>query len=365
MTAAELLTFPALATALATAIAATAAPAQELNDAEIASCSRHIEAAMREKKIPGLSVAIGRRGTIAWTTGFGHADLENQVAATADTVYRLASISKPITAVAVMQLVERGKLDLDAPVQTYVEAFPNKRFVVTTRHLLSHQGGVRHYQAGEIFSTRHYNSVPAALLIFAADPLLHPPGDKFRYTTYGYNLVGAAAVGASGQRFVAYLHKHIFEPAGMAHTRVDSIATLIPHRAQGYRRNELGKLLNSRIVDTSNKIPGGGLCGTASDLVRFCHALAAGKLLQHKTLDLMWTPARSKAGKSLTYGLGFGVARASKPRIVNHSGGQPRVNTMLVFRPDEAVAVALMCNLEGAGLRQLARQLSDIAVAGK
>jgi len=338
----------------------TALAQDGLSQSEVTACEAKITRTMKAKSIPGLSVAIGRAGKLVWTRGFGHADLENQVAATADTVYRLASISKPVTAVAVMQLVEKGKFDLDAPVQSYVPEFPKKRFRLTTRNLLSHQGGVRHYRAREIFSTRHYDSVTAALEIFAADRLLHEPGDKYHYTTYGYNLVGAAAVGASRTGFVDYLQTNIFGPAGMTKTREDRLDAIIPHRAQGYRRGPRGRLLNAHIVDTSNKIPGGGLCGTAGDLVRFCHALLAGKLLKPSTLDEMWTPAQTKSGKPLQYGLGFRVLEADKPRMVGHSGGQPRVTTMLVFRPDEGIVVALMCNLQGAGLLGLARQLSDL-----
>lgn len=340
------------------------APAQDgLSRSEVTACEKRITQAMNAKAIPGMSVAIGRAGKIVWTRGFGYSDLENQVAATADTVYRLASISKPITAVAVMQLVEKGTFDLDAPVQTYVPEFPKKRYRLTTRNLLSHQGGVRHYRAKEIFSTRHYDSVAAALEIFADDRLLHEPGDKYHYTTYGYNLVGAAVVGAAGTGFVAYLQAKILDPAGMTKTREDRIDLIIPHRAQGYRRGPRSQILNAAIVDTSNKIPGGGLCGTAGDLVRFCHALNAGKLLKPSTLDQMWSPARTKDGKPLKYGLGFRVLKADKPRIVGHSGGQPRVTTMLVFRPDEEIVVALMCNLQSAGLLPLARQLSNLVVA--
>lgn len=346
---------------------ATSAIAQDsLSKTEIAACEQLITKAMKAKAIPGLSVAIGRNHSIAWTRGFGFADIENQVPATANTVYRLASISKPMTAVAAMQLVEKGKLNLDAAVQTYVPNFPKKRFKLSARNLLSHQGGIRHYKGNEIGSTRHYSTVTSALKIFAAEPLIHAPGNAFSYTTYGYNLLGAAVVGASNTGFVSYLKANIFDPAGMTKTREDSVARIIPHRAQGYRLNKLtGQILNSRIVDTSNKIPGGGLCGTPADLVRFCHALGTGKLLKSKTLDQMWTPARTIDGKRLPYGLGFRITKADKPRIVGHSGGQPRVSTMMLFRPDENIVVVLMSNLEGAGLHPLALELSGLVLQSK
>jgi CubicO group peptidase (beta-lactamase class C family) len=334
-------------------------PAQDLPESTLADCRTMVSAAMQKKGIPGLTVAIGYGERMVWSEGFGFSDVENEVKATAETSYRLASISKPITAVAAMQLVARGKFDLDAPVQTYLADFPKKRWPVTPRHLLSHLAGVRHYKGAEINSTRHYDTVRAGLEIFADDPLLHEPGTKHRYTTYGFNLLGAAVASAAGRRFDALVRESVFQPAGMAHTQVDSASFIIRHRAQGYRRNLLGKLRNSRMVDTSNKIPGGGFCGTAADLVRFGLALSQGKLLKKETVDEMWRPAKTRDGKVLAYGRGFRIIRAGKPRIVGHSGGQPRVNTMLIIRPDEGIVVAVMCNLERAGVGSLARRISD------
>ena len=142
------------------------------------------------------------------------ADVENNVPAGAGTVYRLASISKPITATAVMQLVERGRVDLDAPVWKYVPAFPVKPWPVTVRQLLCHQSGVRHYRGDEISSTRHYVDLTEPLKIFKDDPLLFEPGTRTSYTTYGYNLLGAVVEAASGMKFADYLEANIFRPAG-------------------------------------------------------------------------------------------------------------------------------------------------------
>jgi len=333
-------------------------PATSLADEVITDCEKLIEAAMKQRGIPGLTVAVGMGGRIVWTRGFGLSDVENKVKATAYTSYRLASISKPITAVAAMQLVAAGRFDLDAPIQKYLPRFPKKRWPVTARLLMSHLGGVRHYKAGEIHSTKQYRTVRAGLAIFAADPLLHEPGTKFHYTTYGYNLLGAAVAAAAGQSFEQTIQESVLKPSGMSNTELDRIRKIIPNRAQGYVQTR-GVLYNSAIVNTSNKIPGGGLCGTAADLVNFGQALLTGKLLKRETLDAMWQPARTKAGKSTRYGLGFRIIKADKPRIVGHSGGQPRVSTMLILRPDEGVVVAIMCNLEGGGAATIAGRVSD------
>ncbi len=333
-------------------------------------CAETVEAARKAQGIPGMSAAIGFGGKLIWTRGFGKADIENDVPATKDTVFRLASISKPITAVAVMQLVERGKIDLDKPVREYVPTFPKKKWPLSCRHLLSHVGGVRHYKPGEILSTKHYSKVEDALVIFQEDPLRFEPGTRYSYTTYGYNVLGAVVARASGRRFVDYLRKNVFEPANMTNAQADDSFRIIKHRAQGYRKTVLGALRNSAMVDTSNKMPGGGLCSTATDLVEFGQALMAGKLVKPETVRQMWTQVTDKDGKPVPgrngrparYGLGFSLMSRQGPRSVGHGGAQPRVRTLLVIRPDEGVVVSLMSNLEGSRLNGIARDLGKHVV---
>lgn len=330
--------------------------------------TQKVEAAVRElmerSHVPGLSVAVSDRGR-RWAVGVGLADVENDVPVSVETSFRLASISKPITAVAVMQLVECGRLDLDAPIQRYVRRFPEKNWPVTARQLLGHLGGVRHYRPGEIESTRHYESVGDALAIFEGDPLVHEPGTKFLYSTYGYNLAGAAVEGASDEPFGEYLHKHIFEPGGMLHARVDDSRAIVPHRARGYRRDDEGDLTNAVLADTSNKVPGGGLCSTPTDLVAFAEAFLAGKLVKPETVALMTTPQKTKDGTETGYGLGWNVRTHEGHREVSHGGAQPRVATLLYTRPDQGIVVALMCNLEGTPLLPLARRITGIVEAGR
>ena len=149
--------------------------------------------------IPGLSAAVVTERRLRWSSAYGMADLENFVPATTETVYRLASVTKPITATAVLQLVEAGKVDLDAPIQRYVPAFPEKQWPVTVRHLLSHQAGIRNWTDEEFHNTRHFASIAESLAVFKDDPLLFEPGTRTQYTSLGYNLMGAVVEGVSGQ----------------------------------------------------------------------------------------------------------------------------------------------------------------------
>lgn len=337
-------------------------PAPALPAPTLEAMERAISREMSRQGVPGLSVAVVTDHQLRWANGYGFADLENFVPAKAATSYRLASISKPITATAVMQLWEQGKLDLDAPVQKYVPSFPQKEWPVTPRQLLGHLGGIRHYKGDEVNSTRRYESLTEALAIFKDDPLLHPPGSKYLYTSYGYNLLGAVAEGASGAKFPDLLREKVFQPAGMDRIRVDDAAALIPNRAQGYRKTPQGELRNSALADTSNKLPGGGLCSTVEDLARFGMAVQKGTLLKPATLQTMWTRQKTADGKETTYGLGWALADRQGRREVMHGGAQPRVATLLYMLPEERCTVVLMCNLEGTRLTDLAREIADLAL---
>jgi CubicO group peptidase (beta-lactamase class C family) len=322
-----------------------------------------ISAEMARQNIPGLSVAVVTDGQLRWSAGYGLADLENFVPAKAATVYRLGSISKPITAVAVMQLAERGRLDLDAPVQKYCPAFPEKQWPVTTRQILGHLSGIRHYKSDEEFnSTRFYPTMTEALEMFKNDPLLHEPGAKYTYTTFGYTVLGCVLEGASGAKFADYVRENVFKPAGMERIRVDSVADLIPNRAQGYRKTSSGALQNSPLADNSYKVPGGGFVSTVEDLARFAIAMQADKLVKRETREQMFTAQKTKDGKPTNYGLGWNVGTRNGQRVVGHSGAQQRVSTFLHTMPDLGLAVVLMVNLEDARLGDLAQQIGDIAV---
>ncbi len=308
--------------------------------------------------IPGLSVAVGFEDQV-WSEGFGLADLENRVPVTPRTMFRLASVSKPITAVAAMQLYQAGKLELDAPVQAYVPEFPEKKWPVTTRHLLSHLAGIRAYRGDEIRSTVHYDDVIAPLAIFKDDPLQHEPGLRYVYSTYGFNLVGAVVERASKEPFLEYLRSHIFRPAGMAAIRDDDARAIIPNRAKGYRREKSGRLVNSDLADVSNKVPGGGLISTAEDLIHFATAVRDGKLLSREVRTLMWTDQKSRRGPT-RYGFGWKVMAHNGRQEIYHTGAQPQVSTILYYQPDSGVIVALMANLEGVELLDLARSIAGI-----
>lgn len=338
-----------------------AAIAQEQKDLTT-QIYRIVQQEMDKQKIPALTVAVALGGRVVYSKGFGTADLENAVPATTETLIRTGSIAKPITAVAAMTLVEAGKLDLDAPIQKYCPAFPQKPWTITTRELLTHTAGIRHYKEGEPDNTRHYPNMSDGFSIFAADPLLFEPGTKFNYSTYGYTVVGCVLEGASGEKYFDYVREHVLAPAGMTHTLLDNLFTIVPHRARGYQVKD-GKVLNAGLMDSSYKIPGGGLVSTAEDLVRFGIALMDGKLLKPATLTTMWTPSgRPQMGtdKPAPYGMGFGVWTIDGEQHIAHTGGQQGTNTDMSLIPKRRLAVAVMANDENADSAKILRQILEL-----
>jgi len=319
-----------------------------------ARLDRIVNDAMRAEQIPAVTVAVMSGGRLTYSRAFGIADLENSVPATPETLIRTASIAKPIAAVATMTLVESGKLDLDAPVQTYCAPFPPKQWPITTRELLSHTSGIRHYNPGEMENTRHYQWMADGFAIFAADPLLFRPGTGYQYSTYGYTVAGCAIEGAAREPFRDYVAARVLKPAGMTHTFVDDVLEIVPHRARGYQKID-GVVRNASLMDSSYKIPGGGYVTTAEDLVRFAQALLDGKLLKQATLREMWT-ATAVSGKN-GYGLGFELPEHGK--FVLHTGGQPGTSTELFIIPQEHFAVAVLANMDGLPIRDLVRALVE------
>ena len=319
-----------------------------------ARLDRIVSDALRVQQIPAITVAVMMADRLAYSRAFGTADLENSVAATPETLIRTGSIAKPITAVAAMTLVESGALDLDAPVQTYCAPFPPKQWPITTRELLSHTAGIRHYLPGEPEYTRHYRWMADGFALFAGDPLLFRPGSGFSYSTYGYTVVGCAIEGAAGARFEDYVAEHVLKPAGMTHTFVDNVLEIVPHRARGYQKID-GAVKNAGLMDSSYKIPGGGYVSTAEDLVRFAAALLDGRLVRAASLKQMWTA--TPVSGSNPYGLGFGLPEGGK--FVMHTGGQSGTSTELLIIPQTHFAVAVLANLEHAELRDLVRAILE------
>ena len=346
---------------------AYSAPQKRLSLEKRQAIERAVAGFMSRNSIPGLSAAVVLDGKPDWSLGFGMADLENYSPATSSTLFRLGSVSKPISATAVLELWERGALDLDAPVQKYCPAFPQKEWPITTRELLGHLGGIRHYNPdgkGDIPEdrARHFASMKESLELFAGDPLVAKPGTKFHYSTYGYTLAGCVLEGAASEKFIDFLRKSVFESAGMQQTRDDDFFAVVPHRSRWYHKDNGGVVRNAGVLDSSYKIPGGGIISNADDMANFEAAILAHTLLKPATRDLMWTSLKAADGKETGYGLGWGIMDKFGLHLLAHTGGQQGTSTAMAVVPARNAGVVVLCNLDSVDVDQLAMQILRIAL---
>lgn len=299
---------------------------------------------------PGMTVAVAMDGQIVWSEGLGFADLSSQAPACPQVLFRIGSVSKPLTAAAVARLYEQGQLDLDAPVQKYVPDFPDKGFTITPRQLAGHISGLRHYESmSELLNQKHFSNLSEGLNLFKNDRLLFPPGTHFSYSSYGYNLLGVVIEGASGQGYPSYMKEQVFTPLGMHHTLPDLVTANLPMRATFYEDLPTG-LQIAPSVDNSYKYPSGGFLSTAEDLVRFMIGLTDRHFLKPETMELLITPicpeCTAFAGeREGDYALGWQVKQEFWGSTAFHVGAAVGGSAAVLMIPDEHASLALVMNV--------------------
>ena len=342
-----------------------------------------IVAELERSGAPSLQLAVARHGAVVFEGAGGLADIEQQVPATSVTRYRTASISKWFTATAAMKLAESGKLDLDAPIETYCPAFPGKRWPVTSRQLLTHTSGIRGYADYEAelaaaetdaeradverrrdrdllgMVTRYTDSV-TPLENFRDDPLEYEPGTGWRYSSYGYRVLACVLEGASGNDFSTLLANEVLEPAGLTSTVADDAWAIVPHRAAGYRLPRGGELRRADLRDVSENLAAGGHLTTATDLVRFASAFGSGRLVEPKTVLTMsdgltgeqvdvenYASWRYAVPSGDYYGYGVMLFPHEAERWIGHTGRQAGASSIVVLIPEADLAIAVLANVKG------------------
>jgi len=335
---------------------AAAAPDERYSDA-VEEARRLARALVVEENLPGLSVAVAHDGRTVWAEGFGWADVEERERVTPRTVFRVGSVSMPLTAAAVGLLHERGRLDLDAPVQRYVPAFPQKQWPVSTRQLMGHVAGIRSPRfEHETLPRGRCASLDEALQIFDDDPLLFRPGTEYRASTYGWVLVSAVVEAAAAGPFSGFMAREVFEPLDMEGTVPDETAE-VPGLASFYfprafQRADLGLQQDAPWVDYSCWAGAGAFLSTPSDLVRFGSAMLKPALLKAETIALLQAPLRLESGASTDYALGWkveSVQLAGAPaRMVGHRGVAVGGTTLLMTFPDSGLVIAAASNVSYA-----------------
>lgn len=306
---------------------------------------------IKEKyKLPGLSVCVGVKGKIVWQQGWGFANIEQKTLVTPETQFRVGSISKCMTSLAVGKLYQQGKLRLDADVRDYVPYYPKKKYSFSVRQLAGHIAGVPHYKKKQKTVTKHYTSVKESMTLFDQRPLLFEPGTQYQYSSYGYNLLSAVIEGASKKSYLKYMKKRVFKPLGMTNTIPDDVTKKMPNRATLYHLYK-GKIITippAYDEDVSYKWAGGGFLSTPTDLVKMMHN--RGKIIKDKTFAVLTAPQKFKNGEKTNKKFGVGIAwrteidKDSGYMLVHHGGASTGGRSFLLYLPKKQIVVALAGN---------------------
>lgn len=342
---------------------ADAAPAPGFTMA-VDSSRAAVREQIRSDDLPGVSVAVARNGELVWAEAFGWADLSREIPATPRTLYPVGSISKSLTATAAGVLYERGRLDFDVPIQTYLPEFPEKQWPITTGQLMGHIAGVvRSSGFAEILRQERCDDARAAIAAVAEDTLQFEPGTEWQYSNFGWRLVGAVVESAAGEPYLEFMDREVFAPANMEQT-VPDLGNEGPHEVVKYDRAAFGMLRRGQEIDMSCSMAPGGFLSTPTELVRFGHAMQNGALLDSATVDLFWTPQRLNSGAPTTYGYGWAIDNVAlgddeqaTTRMIGHGGSVLGGQASLMIFPDEDMVVAVMTNASG-NVSGLAREIA-------
>ena len=330
-------------------------------DEAITESRRLMDSLVQTGSTPGMDIAVSLHGKVVWSEGFGYADLEHQVEVVpGKSRFRIGSVSKPVSAAAVGKLLDQGKIDIDAPIQDYVPYFPGKKYPLTLRQVGGHTAGIRHYRNLEFLLDKHFNTVEEGISIFRDDSLLFEPGTRFSYSSYGFNLLSAAVEGASGEEFLDFMQREVFDPLGMKSTTADMNDSIILHRASFYQVNDHMDFENAPYVDNSYKWAGGGFISTTLDLLKFGEAHMAPGYLSAPTLELLTTPQILTNGDTTSYGIGWFVGYEKGKKRISHGGGSIGGITDFVVYPEDELVIAVLSNSSNTRYGNVVGRIADM-----
>ena len=313
-------------------------------------------------KVDGFSGTIlaARDGKPIVSKGYGMANIELDVPNSPQTVFRLGSVTKQFTAMAIIMLRERGKLNVNEPVCQYITDCPAAWKPITIKNLLTHTSGIPNYTDFPDFAKTTISPITNAEMnnLLKDKPLEFTPGEKFAYSNSGYYVLGEIVERVSGKTYADFLQENIFTPLGMKATGYDNPLQIIKNRAAGYQR-EAGKIMNASYMDMTVPYAAGALYSTTGDLLLWDQALYTEKLVSKKSLDEIFTPFKNG------YGYGWGIGEKFDRREISHGGGIYGFSTDISRFPDDKVTVIVLTNIQGSPAGRVSNDLAAIIFGAK
>ncbi len=315
--------------------------------------------AVESDSTAGVSITVALGADLVLSKGYGLADLEWEVPATAQTIYRIGSISKQFTAAAILLLVEDGSVGIDDPLTDYLPDYPMQGHTVTIRHLLQHTSGIQSFT--DLPSYRRQMRIDVShqdiLDRFKDKPFHFAPGEKYRYCNSGFYLLGMVVEKASGSSFETFLRRRIFSPLELKHTSYDHHGRVIRNRARGYSR-WLGVFVNARYLSMTQPFAAGALVSSAEDLVKWQRALVDAQLLTKDSYRMMTKAGVLADESTINYGLGTVVGTRNGQTAFSHGGGINGFRSDLVYFPEADYTIVVLANCDTARPDQISRKIA-------
>lgn len=326
--------------------AVTALRADEVDDL--------VKAEMQKQHIPGLSLAVVRDGKIVKAEGYGLANVELNVPATAQTVYKIGSVSKQFIAAGIVLLVQENKISLDDKISKFLERTPDTWKEITVRHLLTHTSGIVREAPG--FDPFKIQADADVIKTAYPSPLSFVSGEKFEYSNTGYFALAEIVRKASGKTWEDYLSERLFKPLKMNDTRSTSNTEIIPNRAAGYVRTN-DKLQNAAVFFALR--PSGAFLSSVLDLAKWDAALYTDKVLASSVRSQMWSPVKLNNGTTHPYGFGWYLDTVEGHKLARHGGSLPGFRAEFARFTDDKLSIVILANGDNANLSPIALGVAD------
>ena len=319
----------------------------------------YVKAEMQKQHIPGLSLAVIRDGKIIKVEGYGLANVELNVPARAETVYKIGSVSKQFIAAGIILLIQEGRISLDDKISKFLEGTPDTWKEITVRHLLTHTSGIVREAPG--FNPLKIQNDADVIKTAYPLPLRFAPGEKYEYCNVGYFTLAEIIRKVTGKPWGDYLNERLFMPLGMNATRTTSVTEIVQNRAGGYVwRND--KLQNAEIYFALR--PSGAFLSTVLDLAKWDAALYTDSILKQSFRDQMWSPVKLNNGTTYPYGFGWEVVTVGGHRLVRHGGSLPGFRAALARFLDDKVTVVVLTNGDNANPGSIALGVAGLYIPG-
>ncbi len=310
---------------------------------------------------PGAAVLVVKQGQVIYRKGFGMANLELEVPMTPEHVFEIGSITKQFTSIAILMLLEQGKLNLKDEITKYLPAYPTHGKSITIHHLLNHTSGIKSYTSLNLMDFARKDLSPIEVIdLFKDEPMDFDPGTQWSYNNSGYILLGYIIEHVSSTSYEDFIEENIFKPAGMDHSRYGHKGELIKMRASGYQNSD--GFENASYLSMTLPYAAGSLMSTVDDLYKWQQALLSQKFISNETLEKAYKNYPLDNGKLTNYGYGFRRSNINGTATIEHGGGIFGYTTYQIYVPSEDVHVAILTNCNCNSPTNITVEIAALAI---